>query len=771
MLKIVIASLLGIVTVCSSGTIIHPVFWLLPILALVVLWFACRSRAGHFNFTLTYSCVIIFAVSGSWASYQARDYLSARQAWQSQQKWLVEIAERPTYRFKKGSTKLVLICRYQVSAQGLEQCLKTSSLQWLFPYYVLAALPPQAGFPEANFGTPGQRWRMNLDPASLAGSGAGFDRERWALTERVVTRVKVDLAATEFVGINRGIAYWRDQLKQRLFTDSHIERSSYSGLTLAPLLQALTLGDRQGMTSQHWQLLRETGTTHLLAISGLHLGLIGGWFYWLSAAFVSALPALNHRVYPQFMAAMVALLVAAVYSVMVGLSLPTQRAFLMLLCAVSATFSNHPRLLMNALAIALLVILFVHPFAVLSASLWLSFAAVAMVFMVIGNRLNGLSVTDRKGWQLLKIQVVLFLGMLPLTAYFFSGVSLQSFVANLIAIPMVTLVLLPLCFINAITVAMGVVSESLSEILHWLMDTLLCAMQWITNQLDGFVYVNISWSQLAAALVGLLLLLAPLNLLTRCVGLVMMLVSLIAVKNIDPNIILYAQSQPLLLIQQGTQQILIDATPGLSYRETGALQNMIPVVQDSENVGYWQQSWLNSAWAIYTLDGNPGNLAFSLPQGLQTCDDYLPANSLEPGVSHWRAVQWIPDDSSTPVCFFAFRWQQQSWLLLGTLSLKQQRQLVAGDVLRQNAADNYVMAGDHFVGALLNPMQHRRVFLWGHKALRPEIARRFAARNIELRQLAESGSLVIKGGAEPLILPLKSRRFYHLSTAESPRGT
>ncbi|GAA6152149.1 DNA internalization-related competence protein ComEC/Rec2 [Pseudoteredinibacter isoporae] len=223
-----------------------------------------------------------------------------------------------------------------------------------------------------------------------------------------------------------------------------------------PLLKGLLLGDRRDLNAEHWSLLQQTGTGHLLAISGLHIG--------LSAALGMLISGLAGRGAQLFSEAVpsaqtVALwgggLTAVAYAWLADFSLPTQRALLMLWLFLLAAMMARPLVPWRVLSIVLLLLLFFDPWALEQAGGCLSFAAVAA--LIYGYRCyrkppGGMATY---GWQLFRSQWLLasFLGIVLYSLQLPSG-SL-SLPANLLAIPWLSFVIMPLLLLFCLSWLLG----------------------------------------------------------------------------------------------------------------------------------------------------------------------------------------------------------------------------------------------------------------------------------------------------------------------------
>src|SRR3569623_1949024 len=139
-------------------------------------------------------------------------------------------------------------------------------------------------------------------------------------------------------------------------------------------------------------------------------------------------------------AAVAARIAALVYSALAGFAVPTQRALIMIAVVMHAVLRGRHTRPFHVLALALLLVLLRDPLAVMEAGFWLSFAAVAVIFYGMTARLapQGL------WWHFGRTQLLVAIGLLPLMLVLFQRVSLVSPLANLIAVPWVTFVVVPI---------------------------------------------------------------------------------------------------------------------------------------------------------------------------------------------------------------------------------------------------------------------------------------------------------------------------------------
>ena len=152
------------------------------------------------------------------------------------------------------------------------------------------------------------------------------------------------------------------------------------------LIKALTIGDGNSITQNQWDVFRKTGTTHLVVISGSHVGLVAGLVYFLVLKLWAWTGLLAWS--PQRVAAVAAMLVAVFYAGLAGFSVPTQRSVIMLAIVMLAIILQRNTRPFNTLAVALFAVLAFDPLAVLSAGFWLSFLAVSVIVYAVAGRLG-----------------------------------------------------------------------------------------------------------------------------------------------------------------------------------------------------------------------------------------------------------------------------------------------------------------------------------------------------------------------------------------------
>jgi competence protein ComEC len=364
----------------------------------------------------------------------------------------------------------------------------------------------------------GQRWQLLVRLRQPHGpmNPHGFDTELWLWEQGVRATGYVralpgaanrKLAEADAAPVER----LRQRIRDALF--AHLGPTAEAGV-----LAALAIGDQGAIERAEWDIFRASGVAHLMSISGLHvtmfawaLGGLAGWLWRASPRLMMAVPA-------QVAAPWIGLAGAAAYAVLAGFGVPAQRTLAMLavvvvLRAAGRRWPAHGVLLAAAVAVSVL-----DPWALLQPGFWLSFGAVALLMLspsdAAGLGLGGAAVQTRaqNAWQRLRAvaasglrtQAVATVGLAPLTLVCFQQLSLVGFGANLVAIPLVTLLITPLALAGVLLPVLWTAAAALVQALMLGLGA-LAQLPWATWHAPAAP----AWGS-AAGLLGGLLLVAPL---------------------------------------------------------------------------------------------------------------------------------------------------------------------------------------------------------------------------------------------------------------------
>ena len=377
----------------------------------------------------------------------------------------------------------------------------------------------------------GQRWHLTVKikrPHGFANPGV-FNNELYLLQNKIKAQgyVRADVNNSLLAD-----GFWQApiaKIRQKILEKMQLPLKNNQCLGF---IEALTIGAKQNITAQQWQILRATGTNHLMAISGLHIGLVAGFLMSLVNFLWRRMPKLALRIPTPNAAIFMGLMAALLYSLIAGFSIPTQRALMMLAVFSVLLISKRQTTVWQATSVALLGVLIIDPLASFSVGFWLSFAAV--VFIIYGTAKR----YQPKGlwWRYGRTQWVVTLGLLPITLFIFQQASLNASLANLIAIPWVSFTVVPMALMGALIIIffpyvagwlLKIAAISLSlifKLLAYLAS--IQALQWQQSINQPWVFISIS--------LATLLLLAPRGFPGRWLGLIWFL-PIFYYKNPTPN--------------------------------------------------------------------------------------------------------------------------------------------------------------------------------------------------------------------------------------------
>lgn len=363
-------------------------------------------------------------------------------------------------------------------------------------------------------------WRLHVRlhrPRGYMDPGA-YDGERHALAARISA---VGYVRSEGPNRELGVPSWCvDGLRDRIARAITHALGAGQG---AHLLRALAVGDKRKLAADDWRRARANGISHLLAISGFHIGVAALLGAWLVAALWRWWPELGRYVPRGIVQTLLALVCAAGYAVLAGLGLPTLRALLMIAVLALARISRRHLRAGQALSLALGAILVTDPLAVLAPGFWLSFTAVGLLIHLV-------DASHGRGWRgYLKgagqAQVLMTVALLPLTAWFFGQGAPWGLLANLFAIPLVSLVVVPLTLLGILAMPLPpLITNTLWRLASAVIEMLWHVLGSMARLPGAHWYLPaVSWPALVLACVGALWLFVPRGLRGRWLGLLLWL--------------------------------------------------------------------------------------------------------------------------------------------------------------------------------------------------------------------------------------------------------
>ena len=409
----------------------------------------------------------------------------------------------------------------------------------------------------------GERWQLAVRlkrPHGFSNPG-GFDFEQWLFLQGIRTTgyVRQDKVRNRLLSVNRVSVI--DRFRSRLM-------SVYEGMPAASpsvtIIRALTIGDRSALSASQWEVLRATGTSHLVAVSGLHVSLVAGLMFWLTRVMWVRCGYLVERYPASKVAAVAAVFAALAYALLAGFGIPVRRALIMVSIFMLSIMSDQGASFSRAIALAVVTILLLDPLAVLSPGWWLSFWAVTVIAYCSSGR-HGPRVFVQK-W--VYMHIVLAISMAPLLLVFFQQASVIAPLANVLAVPYVGMVVVPV----ALT---GTLLFSISETAGvWLLEMAARLMDLVWPWLNGLAGLEhafwqqhqpVAWT-LLPAFFGLAILFMPRGIPGRWLAL-LLLFPLVTVEPRRPEwgqarITLLDVGQGLAAVVQTQHHVLVyDAGP------------------------------------------------------------------------------------------------------------------------------------------------------------------------------------------------------------------
>jgi competence protein ComEC len=367
----------------------------------------------------------------------------------------------------------------------------------------------------------GERWRMVVRLKRPHGTvnPDGFDIEAWLLEN--------NLRATGYVrgdGSNSRLDRFagrpsdyveraRERVRSRIL--AALPHAPYAGVIVA-----LAIGDQRAIPERQWRVFNRTGITHLISISGLHVTVFAALAGALAYALARRSVRLTTRVPARKLAAAVGVAAAAAYVLLAGSQVPAQRTLLMLAVAALGLWLARPGTAAMVWLWALAAVVAWDPWAGVTPGFWLSFGSVGLLLYAHAGRLRSPPAVTRRARirRALRLatrtQLLVTIGLVPLTLALFQQVSAISPLANALAIPVVTFAVVPLALAGILLPL-----DALWQAAHTIFAMLMAPLLWLA-QLPGAVWQQHAppgWA-VVAALVGVAWLAAPRGVPGRALG-------------------------------------------------------------------------------------------------------------------------------------------------------------------------------------------------------------------------------------------------------------
>ncbi len=617
---------------------------------------------------------------------------------------------------------------------------------------------------------PDQRWHLTVRlkrPNGYASWGA-FDYEKYLFRHQVIatgylrTQHKdTNLLLTSSLSRLSGFSFnqWRWRIKQdinQLFKESSVG---------SQIILALSIGDKSGLSNNQKKVLQVSGTSHLMAISGLHVGLVFMVTAWILTCLLKPFATLFEWLPRQQLVLLPSLGFAFLYSGLAGFAVSTQRAFIMLTVYVLCRFVAASPSLLKILLITVGIVIIIDPNSILDVGFWLSAGAV-LIISLVAQPPNDTNADEQAALSLWKLQPLLWLGMLPLTMVFFGQISVISPVVNLIAVPLFCILLIPLTLSLVLLNQLGFkgVLEPAFQFLQLAFDWVFISLQWLSH-LDFATWVA-----------------APISYWTFLAGLAVALVHFYACSWRNYSWLLIGLSVFATHVKPAEEKLLItllDVGQGLSMVIEQADYTLVydtgPAYQSGFNTadavlipylnyrGIKQLDTLVISHADNDHIGGYDHLmaAFPATQVLTSRVDILPqANACYAGQKWQRgSVQYqfispsvdTPDGSNNRSCVLRLSYGSSSVLIAGDIEKQVERQLLdrktdlSADILLVPHQGSKTSSTEAFIDAV-NPnlalIAAGYLNQYGHP--HPEVTKRYNQRGIALLSTIESGSIQVE---------------------------
>lgn len=644
---------------------------------------------------------------------------------------------------------------------------------------------------------PGERWQLTVRLRRPHGTANphGYDFEAFALERNIratgyVRPKGANEKRDDFVdGIDNRVDRLRMAIRDRM--NAALEGKAHRGV-----LVALAIGEQNAIPGAEWQVFWRTGVGHLMSISGLHITMVASLIYWLTFHVWARVRPLVLRLPAQRAAVLGGALAALVYSAIAGFSVPTQRTLFMLSAVAIHLWLGRTTSVSRILAWALLAVLLIDPWAVLAPGFWLSFGAVMAIFYVTAHRTGRLSALKAAAVT----QLAVTLGLLPMTLALFQEVSLVSPIANAFAIPLISLVVVPITLIGAL-----LPFDFLLVLAHEIMALCYAALKWLADT-PGAVWQSHApprWT-LVAALIGTAWMMLPRGAVPRWLG-VFLLVPLFALQPARPRegelwITLLDVGQGLsTVVRTANHSLVYDTGPSYNPDADSGNRIVVPYLRgegirtldalvvthdDDDHTGGARSiiAARNPEWVMTSVDQDRDVLEGA--REVMRCDtrDAWTWDGIDFEVLHPTREDYLDEDRKTNNmgCVLKITSPGGTVLMTGDVEKLAEAELLSrhADALKADVMviphhGSKTSSTDDFLDAVkpsiaLLPVGYRNRFRHPH----PEVMARYAERNVKIYRTDDSGAITLKFAADANGTPAvteyrreKNRYWVHMPTA------
>lgn len=606
-------------------------------------------------------------------------------------------------------------------------------LSWYQPRGYAAKSLPESSLPQLVIG---DHWQLSVRLKRPRGfvNPAGFDYHAWLLRQGVgATGYVVTHSDNRLLDAVNTTFSWDDWINQQRQNLQHwvMHRSNSSE---RGILVALLIGDAALVDKPQWQRMQQTGTSHLIAISGLHVGFLALFGFYVGLFLGKCVQLRWHRCPALIIAWVSAICCASFYAALAGFNIPTVRTLIMLSLFYAACLARRHLRISDIFCWALVWVVILDPLAAYDMGFWLSFGAVGLLLVYFSGRL----VTKRSaepwaGFSLIEMVVgfirsqwVMFIGLILPLSLLVSTVSLVAPVANAVAIPLITFFVVPLLLIGA---SLGETWPGLSTML---LSGAANAMELLAVFLDTLLTLAGAWASPVVAFpsslvlllsLSVLVIILPRGLFPKYVGIIGAALAAtlgILVKapvNEDLKVALLDVGQgTAIVVQVGSHTLVYDAgpqytrsfdagsaivAPYLYAQGIRAIDYLVVSHRDMDHAG-GVKGLLEKVQVGQVLEGEPERVSVSGLTGTsaspasQSCHDYPPWR--------WQAVEFrflaVPESARGSVfnnannqsCVLLISHGDEHILLPGDIETRVEHQLLYSD---QVPSDLALLAAAH----------------------------------------------------------------------------
>jgi competence protein ComEC len=554
---------------------------------------------------------------------------------------------------------------------------------------------------------PGQQWQFSVKlrrPRGLV-NPAGFDYHAYLLRHQVYATGYVHHQQKPLLLNERcmlaAIDCVRWHIKKRL--------SDMSSSPALGAIIALAIGDTEQLLPEQWEVFKNTGTIHLLAISGLHIGLSAIIGLWLGRLFVRMSAMFSSSSYLSIcIPSLFSVITAGVYSVLAGMSLPTQRALVMVIIYHVSVLLLRRTSPICLLLSALCFIAVIDPLAIYSQGFWLSFLAVTVLLYGFSGR-NTVMQSSIKRYIYTSViaQWVLLVGLLLPSLFWLQGLSVSAPAANIFAVAWVSVVVVPIlfCLLILLPLPANPFVDGVFELLEFSVMCLLRVLQWVDQMALPFWYSSMGRPGVIAAILclfGVLYFLLPRGIGRRSLAIMCFLpLCYPVVRSSDFEMTVMDVGQgTAIVIQTPNHQMVYDTGRSFSDRFNVGEHILTPYLRDKalNRIDLLMVSHRDGdhAGGVQGLLKGIHADQISLGQTLPVQLDHTRVTKCMAGQSWWWdavhfTVLWPEPRESSPIkatnnnqsCVLLIRYKEKRILLAGDIEKGVERQLLSHPLLRE----------------------------------------------------------------------------------------